>query len=271
MDQLTFGPLLLDLAALRVWCEGMDLKLRPQAFHALKALIECHGQYIDYDQLIRDAWYGNVVSRHTVNTTIGAVKRALGQYGSWISYRPKLGYRLQVPGSDDLVRTAWHLHHRSTREGFERAISYFQKVANADPTERRAHEGLANSYLMLALFGMRLPRDMQLGFTEAHRQAVELKGWTPELRSTHALGLHLFERRFDEAEAEFLRSLRDKPFAGTYLRLALLYSTMGRLDDAISIAVQARKIDPLLPTLAATEVFLHLCRGDFDAAIICGK
>ena len=93
-DHLSFGPLSLDLASLRVWREGVDLKLRPQAFHALKVLIEKSGQYVDYDQLIREAWGGNVVSRHTVNTTIGAVKRALGDHGSWISYRPRLGYRL---------------------------------------------------------------------------------------------------------------------------------------------------------------------------------
>ncbi len=270
-EQITFGPLSLDPATLRVWREGVDLKLRPQAFHALRALIQRSGHYVDYDQLIREAWGGNVVSRHTVNTTIGAVRKALGDYGSWITYRPKLGYRLQVPGADDLIRTARHLYNRFTREGFETALNDFRQVADEDATDPRAFEGIANSYLMLALFGMRPPREMQVGFTDAHRRAVALRGWTPELRSTHALALHMFERRFDEAEAEFQRSLRDKPFAGTYVRLALLYSTMGRLDDAVNVAVQARKLDPLLPTLAATEVFLHLCRGDFDAAIVCGK
>jgi tetratricopeptide (TPR) repeat protein len=271
LDQISFGPLSLDLATLRVWSEGVDLKLRPQAFHALKILVEKSGRYVDYDQLIREAWDGNVVSRHTVNTTIGTVRRALGEYGAWISYRPKLGYRLQVPGSDDLIRTARHLYHRFTREGLESALSYFQQVANEDPTEHRAFEGIADSFLMLALFGMRPPRAMQVGFTEAHRQAVALAGWTPELRSTGAMGLHMFERRFEEAEAQFLRAVRDKPFAGTYLRLALLYSTMGRLDDALNVAAQARKLDPLLATLAATEVFLHLCSGDFNAAIACAK
>jgi tetratricopeptide (TPR) repeat protein len=270
-DQIHFGPLLLDLATLRVWSDGADLKLRPQAFHALKILIERSGEYIDYDQLIRDAWGGNVVSRHTVNTTIGAVRKALGEYGSCITYRPKLGYRLQAPGTDDLVRTARHLYDRFTRKGFESALSDFQLAADADPTNHRAVEGVANCYLMLALFGMRPPREMQIGFTEAHRRAVAIKGWTSDLRSTYALALHMFERRFEEAEAEFLRSLREKPFAGTYLRLALLYSTMGRLDDAVNVAAQARKLDPLLPTLAATEVFLHLCRGNFEAAINCGK
>lgn len=270
-DQLSFGPLSLDLASLRVWREGVDLKLRPQAFHALKLLIEKSGQYVDYEQLIREAWGGNVVSRHTVNTTIGAVRKALGEYGSWINYRPKLGYRLQVVGSDDLIRTAWHLYNRRTRESFESGLKCFRQVAEEDPADYRSFEGLAHSYLMLGLFGMRPPHEMHRGFRESLSKAVALKGWTPELRSIHAHDLHLFERRFEEAEAEFLRSLRDKPLATTYVRLALLYSSMGRLEDALAITAQARKSDPLWASIPATEVFIHLCRGDFDAAIMCGK
>jgi adenylate cyclase len=254
-----------------VWRDGADLKLRPQAFQALKVLIEKSGHYVDYDQLIREAWGGNVVSRHTVNTTIGAVRKALGEYGSWISYRPKLGYRLQVPGSDDLIRTGWHHWSRRTREGFETALSYFQQVGEEDSTDYRAFDGLAHSYMMLGMYGMRPPREMHLGFTEALSRAVALKGWTPELRSIHGHDLHMFERRFEEAEAEFVRSLRDKPIAATYVRLALLYSTMGRLDDALRVVSETRKYDPLWATVPATEVFIPLCRGEFDAAIACGK
>jgi DNA-binding winged helix-turn-helix (wHTH) protein len=271
LDSISFGPLLLDVAALRVWSDGVELKLRPQAFHALKVLVEKSGQYVDYDQLIRQAWAGNVVSLHTVNTTIGAIRRALGEYGSWVSYRPKLGYRLQMPGSDDLIRTAWHFYDRRTREGFERALDYFQGVADKDIADHRSFEGMAQCYLMLAFFGMRAPREMYLGFQEAQKRAAALNGMTPELRSMHAHGLHMFERRFEDAEAEFLRALQERSIAGTYVRLALLYSTMRRLDDALRVAALARKVDPLLPTLAATEVFLHLCLGNFDAAIICGK
>jgi len=50
-----------------------------------------------------------------------------------------------------------------------------------------------------------------------------------------------------------------------------LYSSMGRLEDALKATMQARKSDPLWPTIAATEVFIALCRGDFEAAIVCAK
>jgi serine/threonine-protein kinase len=261
----------LDLGARRAFRDGVDLKLRAQAFNALKVLIQNDGSNVDYEQLISQAWDGNVVSRHTVNTTIGEVRRALGDYGSCIVYRPKFGYRLQVPGSDDLIRTARHLMERRTRDGFESAMKYFQQAAEQDKADARAFEGLANCYLMLALYGMKPPREMQPGFKVSHSRAVALKGWTPELRSAYAHDLHIFERRFKDSEAEFERALIEKPIARTYVHLALLYSSMRRLEDALTVLAEARKCDPLSPILAATEVFIHLCRRNFDAAVESGK
>jgi tetratricopeptide (TPR) repeat protein len=254
-----------------VWREDVELKLRPQAFHALKVLIQNRGHYVDFDRLIQEAWAGNIVSRHTVNTTIGAVRRALGEEGSWISYRPRLGYRLQMPGTDDLVRTAWHFWHRRTRGGFESALAHFQTASEDDPLDPRAIEGIAQSYMMLALYGMRPPRDVHPGFAQALERAVSMRGWTPELRSIRGHDLHMFEHRFEESEREYLHSLRDQPQAMTYVRLALLYSSMGRLHDALRATKEARKCDPLWATTAATETFIHLCRGDFETAIDCGK
>jgi tetratricopeptide (TPR) repeat protein len=272
VNQVSFGPFSLDTATMQLSRGGAHLKLRPQAFQALQVLINHGGQYVNYEQLIQEAWGGNVVSRHTVATTIGEARTALGEYGSWISYRPKLGYRLQVPDSDDLIRAGWHLWNRRTREGFEKALRLFRRAADETGADFRGFEGAAHCYIMLGSYGMRPPREMYGGFLEAHARAVALCGWTAELRSVHGYGLHMFERRFGEAEAEFRQAQREKPdLATTYVRLALLYSTLGRLDDALEIAAQGRKIDPLFPPLAATEVFIHLCRGDYGAAIASGK
>ncbi len=118
MEQITFGPFRLDTTTTTLLRDGRELELRPQAFHALRALIHNRGRYVGYAQMINQAWDGNLVSKHTVAVTIGEVKRTLGEFGLWISYRPKLGYRLDVPHSDDLVKQGWHFWTRRTREGF---------------------------------------------------------------------------------------------------------------------------------------------------------
>lgn len=224
------------------------------------------------EQLIRDAWSGTVVSQHTVATTVGDVRKALGEYGRWISYRPKLGYRFQVPGVDELVRAGWHLVGRRSRQGFEKAIDLFKRAIDTDSSAVSALEGLSFSYLMLGLYGMAPPHEMYDGFLDAHSRAIALTGYTPSLRVNRAHALHIFERRLEEAESEFTQALREDPsYVSGYVRLALLYSTQRRLDKALEALERARRIDPLWPTLSATEVFLRLCRREFDAAVVSGK
>ena len=65
-------------------------------------------------------------------------------------------------------------------------------------------------------------------------------GLTPDLRAMHGHALHIFERKLPEAEAELLQSLREKPkSANTYIRLAIVYATMNRLDEALDVVNQA--------------------------------
>src|ERR1700684_4640134 len=103
MEQITFGPCRLDTTPTTLLRDNQELELRPQAFHALRALIHNRGRYVGYAQMINQAWDGNLVSKHTVAVTIGEVKKSLGEVFPWITYPPQLGYRLDVPHSDDMV------------------------------------------------------------------------------------------------------------------------------------------------------------------------
>lgn len=93
VGQLTFGPFSLDVSTTRLLRDGVEVELRPQAFQALWILLQNGGRPVDYEQMIRDAWDGILVSRHTVAVTVGEVKKALREYGSWITCQPGLGYR----------------------------------------------------------------------------------------------------------------------------------------------------------------------------------
>lgn len=270
--QIAFGPFCLDAEASRLLRDGVELELRPQALHALRALVQGSGRCVDYEEMIGQAWHGISVSRHTVAVTVGEVKKALKECGAWISYHPKLGYRLDVPESDDLIRNGWHYWQRHTREGFEKALCCFEQAARASSTDFRAFEGISRCYLMLGTFAMRCPREMYAGFLDAHRLAVELNGMTPDLRADRAQGLHIFELKFAEAEAELLLARRENPrVAGVYIRLAVLYATMKRFDDAQLALDQAYAVDGLWPILPAAEILIRCCRGEYEEAVACGK
>jgi DNA-binding winged helix-turn-helix (wHTH) protein/Flp pilus assembly protein TadD len=268
----SFGPFSLDSAKGSLSRDGADLRLRPQAFDALKVLLENAGQFVSYEELIREAWSGNVVSRHTVATTIGAVRKALGEYGSWIGYRPKLGYRLQVPETEDLVRTGWHYLQRRTREGVDRALACFEQARRQNTSDPAPLDGVTTCYLLLATYGMRPPEEVYELFREAQAQAVALRGWTAKLRSERGRLLHALERRFTEAEAEFLEAQQERPTpVSVYINLAMLYASRWRLDEALDALGSAYELNPLQPTLPATEILVRFCRREFDIAVKCGK
>jgi DNA-binding winged helix-turn-helix (wHTH) protein/tetratricopeptide (TPR) repeat protein len=271
MADIVFGPFTLDIPGGRLLRNGEAVRMRPQAFRVLSVLFRHQGETVDYDRMIAEAWGGTLVSRHTVDVTIGEVRRGLGELGRWITNRPKLGYSLSIPASDELVRLGWHFADRRTREGFEHAIDCFQRAASSCPADARAFEGLSAAYLGLATFGMYAPREVYPKFLESHERAVSLGGLKPELRSDRAHGLHLFERRYPEAEAELLASLREKPtLAKSYVRLAMLHATLGRLDDALEIVRRGYEVAPLLPLLPPMEMLLRLWRREFEETIAIG-
>ena len=272
MEQITFGPFRLDTSTTTLLKDGRELELRPQAFHALRALIHNRGRYVGYAQMINQAWDGNLVSKHTVAVTIGEVKKILGEFGAWISYRPKLGYRLEVPHSDDLIKQGWHFWSRRTREGFQKALDCFQQAAIENPSDFRAFEGISLCYLLLGTYGMRLPREMYTGFLQAHRRAVDRCGLTPERRADRAHGLHLFEHKLAEAETELLQAQAESPDSPeVYVRLTMLYISQGRLDDALNILLRARATHSLWPTVPANEILVRFFRREFESAVACGR
>jgi len=273
MSTLSFGPFVMDLESRRVLRNGVDLQLRPRAFQALRVLLLNSGQYVDHDRMLAEGWEGTIVSPHTVGVTIGDVRKALGEYQTWVTHRTKVGYRLEVPHSEDLIKRGWHFWNQHTREGFEEALACFQQAAAGTNGDFRAYEGIASSHLMLAALGMKPPREMYPGFLDAHRRATELSGGlTPELRCDAAHALHIFERQYAKAESAFDQTRREKPgLASIYSRLAMLHYACGRLDAAMAAVEDGAQLDPLAPAVSALETYVWLARRQFDVAVACGR
>ncbi|MEI9814181.1 MAG: tetratricopeptide repeat protein [Acidobacteriota bacterium] len=90
--------------------------------------------------------------------------------------------------------------------------------------------------------------------------------------STWAWGLHLFERKFAEAEKMFLRALEGQPrLAPAYLRLSMLYISWRRQEEAVEMLHRAREADALGPGLALCEILVRMGGRDFEAAAEYGR
>lgn len=270
--EMALGPFRIDTPNRRLVTDGAILELRPQAFRALKVLIDHRGELVEYSQLIREAWAGFQVSKHTVAVTVNEIRDALGAYGSYITCRPKLGYQLQLPALSDLLRRGWHFWNLYTRAGFENALRCFQESAERDPADFRAFVGVTATYLMLGAFLMRAPRSIREPFLQTYARAVALCGLTPELRADRAFGRLIFERQPAKAETELLETRRAHPETPhVHIRLALTYMALGQLDQAAIVMRRAQTGDALVPELTFTGTLLRIFRREFDAAAAWGK
>jgi DNA-binding winged helix-turn-helix (wHTH) protein/predicted Zn-dependent protease len=271
-EPVALGPFRVNLATMRLLRDGAEFELRPRAFRALKVLIENPGSVVDYKQMIREAWDGVQVSRHTVAVTIGEIKHALGEYGSWINCQPKFGYRLEIPQSEVLIRRGWHFWNQCSRVGYQHALRCFEQAAEHDSADFRAFEGIASTYLMLAGFLMRAPRDIYGPFLDALERAVSLRGLTPELRLERAFARYVFERKMAQAESELLALVPERPKSPhLYIRLSLICLGDCRIDEARVWMHKAEATDALSPELAFLGIVTRLFGREFEAAVEWGE
>lgn len=267
-ESINLGPFRVNLASTRLHRDGVELELRPRAFRALRVLVQNPGRLVDYEQMIREAWDGVHVSKHTVAVTIGEIKQVLAEYGSWIHCQPKFGYRLEIPQSEVLIRKAWHYWNQYSQPGFENALRCFEEAASLDSADFRAWEGISSTHLMLASFVMRAPRDLVRPFWKAHELAVEACGATWELRLNAAYARFVFDHDLAAAERELVQLQRERPNSPhVYIRLAMVYLAGQRLDEARALMPPALAADALLPPLAFIGCLLRLFGREFDAAI----
>ena len=68
-EPIAVGPFCLDVANHRLLRDGVEVKLRPQAFQAFRVLVQNSGHEVDYHLMIQEAWAGTCVSGHTVEVT----------------------------------------------------------------------------------------------------------------------------------------------------------------------------------------------------------
>lgn len=136
--------------------------------------------------------------------------------------------------------------NRRTRESLQRAIDYFQRSIDLDPTHAAAHAGLADSYNQLGtvMVGSASPRATR---PKAEAAAIKALQVDPDSAEAHAaLGyVWHYSWRWSEAESEFRRAIELNPAAALpRIWYANLLMSRGRFDEALQQAYAARDIDP---------------------------
>ena len=180
-------------------------------------------------------------------------------------------YRLYLKG-----RHEWN---KRTEEGLLRSLEYFQEAIDQDPAYARAHAALADSYVLLGVYGIRPPSEVmpkaKATASRALEEAAEAPGQGPVntgLAAVHAaLGCvkAVYDWSWAEAESHFRLAIESDatyPTAHQWYAMNCLVP-MRRFEEATREIRVAQERDPLSPAIQASLGLVHYYAGRLgDAA-----
>lgn len=136
--------------------------------------------------------------------------------------------------------------NQRTGPALEQAIGYFQQALRADPNFAAAYVGLADSYLVFGTHARARPVDIYSRAKAAALKAVELDDALAEAHTSLAYEKDLYEWDWAGAEKEYRRAIELNPsYATAHHWLALHFTYLGQMDDAIAEIRRAHELDPV--------------------------
>ncbi|MQY62813.1 MAG: hypothetical protein GH143_00655 [Calditrichaeota bacterium] len=132
-----------------------------------------------------------------------------------------------------------------TKEGFERAIEYFQQAIEVDPNYAQVYAWLSDSYGWLWLVGVLPPEEYSSRSTVLIKKALEIDDALPEAHLALAEKRLYLEWDWKSAETEFKRAIDLNPnFARAHQDYAWHLMAMGRFAEAKAEAKRGHQLDP---------------------------
>jgi TolB-like protein len=182
------------------------------------------------------------------------IEVSAGEFGDRPALRNTEAYTLYLRGL--------HALDRSDQQGFEEALSDFQRALSLDPSFAAAATKLALAYYLLGLFGFMPP---SIAFEKA-RQTDELAlKLDPKLAAPHAglSSIHdIYDWDWTAADREIKLALALAPNDAYVLSLAAQHSTiLGRWDEALTQENACVAQDPLSSATYAALSYVQLSRG----------
>ncbi len=172
------------------------------------------------------------------------------------------------PEAHDLYLRGRHHWAKRTFPEIQKAIEYFRKAADRDPTYANAYAGLADCYIILPITSDLRAGDCFPKATAAVNRALELNDALSEAYTSLGTIRFWFDWDWAAAEAAYQRALELNPnYVIARLYRAHCLSNTGRHEEAIAEIKRACKLDPLSPILnTLLAEFLYHSRK-YDQAI----
>jgi serine/threonine protein kinase/tetratricopeptide (TPR) repeat protein len=160
-----------------------------------------------------------------------------------------------------------YYHSKTSTDGFEQALKYFQQAIELDPDYAAAYVGLADSYEELGIWGALPPFEASSKAKAAAEKALSID---PNIGEAHATLAHLhfaYDWDWAGAQQEFDRAMQvSSSSSDVRLRYATYLAAMGKKDAAVEQIQAAHELDPVSHPTNTILGFIYLLVRDYDKA-----
>lgn len=189
-------------------------------------------------------------------------------------------FRLSQPAKMRLARTdttnpkAYQLYlegryllNKRTEQTVRQSVDSFNHAIANDPRYALAYSGLADAYVLLGTYG-EPPWELYPSAKAAMLKALELDDSLADAHASRAMISFHYEWSWAEADQEFQRAIALNPNDPMVRAWYAMYlGAMGRRDEALSEAEQAKDLDPLSPIVGLISSRIFYWNHEYDRAI----
>ena len=174
----------------------------------------------------------------------------------------RFGLARQVnPAAYEAYARGRYFWNKRTADGLHKAIAYFNEAIERDPGYALAHAGLADTYNVVAIFGLLPSQDALSKAKIAATRALELDEGLAEAHTSLARIHENHDWDWSAAEREFRRAIELNPgYATAHDWYATYLSAHGRHEEALTESNKAHQLDPFSLTIN-TSVGMILAEG----------
>ena len=171
----------------------------------------------------------------------------------------------------DLYLKGLYFSNKGSEEDLRKALTFFQRSLEKDPTFSRAWTGIAKVWFFLADVHVR-PLDAYPQSKAAALKAIALDERDAEAHCYLGEAKRILDWDLTGEAAELNRALQlDPNSALVHLFLSLLPLFRGELKEGLGLVLEAEKLDPLSPIISYVATAAYLADKRIDEAIIAGQ
>jgi TolB-like protein/Tfp pilus assembly protein PilF len=176
-------------------------------------------------------------------------------------------YTESTEAYQDYLRGRYHWN-RLTEEGLRKGIEYFERAIRRDPHYALAYTGLADSFGLLAFFGLAPALAVMPKAKEAARRAIEIDDSLPEAHASLAGIFKIYDWDWTAAEREYKKAIELNSNNATAHRMYASYlAAVDRPEDALRESRLAHQLDPFSLVISMEIAWNCYMARDYERAV----